>query len=187
MKYYKLVYDYEHDDRYVNCTVRTIGGIDEYATSNGKLIQDWKEVVLEYNPNNGNIMTDYVANVYRWLIVSNKFRSEIKEIVSDKIQYLPIKIVNSINKEENSLYQVANILDVVDALDLDSSQYDIFELDDEKIISVEKYALKKTKIQEHHIFRLKNDTIPVFVSEKIKNIVEKNKLLGFAFIEVVVN
>ncbi|WP_423237339.1 imm11 family protein [Clostridium tetanomorphum] len=51
-------------------------------------------------------------------------------------------------------------------------------------MSVEKYALKKERIQNHHIFKLKGDTIPVFVSERVKDIIVSNNLLGFAFLEV---
>lgn len=39
-------------------------------------------------------------------------------------------------------------------------------------------------VQGHDIFRLKDDTIPVFVSERMKDIIENNSLTGFAFIEV---
>lgn len=68
--------------------------------------------------------------------------------------------------------------------DMNNSEYDIFEFDDEKIISVRKYALKRSIICDHHIFRLKGDTIPFFVSEQLKSIIENNKLSGFAFLEV---
>ena len=85
---------------------------------------------------------------------------------------------------ENTEYKIANLLDVVDALDLEHSQYDLFELDNEKIISVEKYALKEEMVFGHDIFRLKDDTIPIFISERIRDIIENNSLTGFAFIEV---
>ena len=88
------------------------------------------------------------------------------------------------NNVENTEYKIANLLDVVDALDLEHSQYDLFELDNEKIISVEKYALKEEMVFGHDIFRLKDDTIPIFISERIRDIIENNSLTGFAFIEV---
>ena len=81
-------------------------------------------------------------------------------------------------------YFVANIVTVIDALDLDNSKYDVFELDDEKIISVEKYALKSSQIVNRHIFRLKDKTIPIFVSETLKKVIEDNKFTGFEFLEV---
>jgi len=70
---------------------------------------------------------------------------------------------------------------------LEKSVYDEFKLDDNIIISIEKYALKRNPIEDHHIFKLKDDTIPTFVSEEIKNIVEENNFLGFDFLEVRVN
>ena len=73
---------------------------------------------------------------------------------------------------------------VIDALDLDNSKYDVFELDDEKIISVEKYALKSSEIVNRHIFRLKDDTIPIFISETLKKVIEDNDFTGFEFLEV---
>ena len=39
-------------------------------------------------------------------------------------------------------------------------------------------------IGNKNIFKLKDDTIPIFVSEKFKNIVEENSLIGFQFLEV---
>ncbi len=39
-------------------------------------------------------------------------------------------------------------------------------------------------IENYNLFRLKNDAIPIFVSEKFKNIVEENSLIGFQFLEV---
>lgn len=186
MKYYKMIYDYENDYEYINCSIGHIGDLDEYVTSKGKRVIDWEKVVFEYNSNEGHILTDYVANVYRWLIVSNNFQNKIEKLVTNEIQYLPVTLWDNGNRIENSSYKIANILNVLDVLDLDNSQYDVFELDDQKLISVEKYALIKLKIRGHHIFRLKDDTTPIFVSDQFKEIVEESDLLGFAFIEVVV-
>lgn len=188
MKYYKLIYDYENDDDYINCNVGYIGDMDEYVMSNGILIKDWNPVLFEYNSNEGNIMSDYIANVYRWFIVSNNFCSLISKVVPNTlIQFLPVKLVDKVSNAINETCKVANILDVINALDLENSQYDVFELEDEKMISVEKYALKASEVKEHDIFRLKNDTIPIFISEKIKKLIEENGLVGFAFLEVAVN
>lgn len=187
MKYYKLIYDYENDDNYINCSIGNIGDIDEYVTSNAAFIKEWHSVIFKYNSVEGSIMSDYVANVYRWLIVSEDFCSFMEKAVSNtNIQYLPVKLVDATSGVENETYKVANILNVVDALDLEHSQYDVFEMDDEKIISVEKYALKAAEVKGQDIFRLKNDTIPIFISERIKKLIEEHGLIGFAFLEVAV-
>ena len=184
MRYFKLIYDYEKDDNYVNCDVGNIGNMNEYIISNGKKIDEWDKVVLEYSSNEGNVLTDYLANLYRWLVVSADFIELTKNVIEKQVQYLPVKVVDKITKVETDSYFVANIVTVVDALDMEKSKYDIFELDDEKIVSVEKYALKGNEIEDNHIFRLREDTIPVFVSEIIKKVIEDNNLLGFEFLEV---
>lgn len=47
-----------------------------------------------------------------------------------------------------------------------------------------KYAVNKDLVFNTHIFRLKEDTIPVFVSDKIKKAIKINKLSGFDFLEI---
>lgn len=184
MRYYKLIYDYEQDDDYVNCDVANIGRMNQYITTSGKMIEQWGEVVFEYDSEEGNILTDYLANLYRWFIVSKRFCEKTRWIIGNQVQYLPVKVRDRLAGLEVDSYLVANIVTVIDALDLDNSKYDIFELDDEKIISVEKYALKSDKIVNKHIFRLKDDTIPIFVSEELKKVIEDNGFIGFEFLEV---
>lgn len=185
MKYYKLIYDYENDDNYVGCLPENMYGIDEFDIMDGEKICKWNcDISFAYNPDEGNVFTDYLANSYRWLIVSSKFRNVMDELLSKEVEYLPINIINKKDKTIEETYTVMNVIVSLDALDLENSIYNEFELDDEKIISVERYTLKKESIKKHHIFKLKGDTIPVFVSEKVKDIIINNDLLGFAFLEV---
>ena len=184
MRYYKLIYDYENDDAYVNCDIANIGNMNEYITIGGKEIKQWDKVVFEYDSAEGNILTDYLANLHRWFVVSEDFCKITQKIIENQVQYLPVKVMDRFTKSEVDSYFVANIVNVIDALDLDNSKYDVFELDDEKIISVEKYALKSSEIVNTQIFRLKDDTIPIFVSETLKKVIEDNGLTGFKFLEV---
>jgi hypothetical protein len=179
-----MIYDYEKDADYVNCIYADIGSMNEYITVCGSEIEQWDTVIFAYDSAEGAVFTDYLANLYRWFVVSLHFRQAAKNILEKQVQYLPVKIINKTTKEEMDSYCVANIVTVVDALDMDKSKYDVYELDDEKIISVEKYALKGSKIEGKHIFRLKDDTIPIFVSEELKKIIEDNCLTGFDFLEV---
>ena len=184
MRYFKLIYDYEQDDNYVNCDVASIDNMNEYITISGEEIKQWGEVVFEYDSTEGNVLTDYLANLYRWFVVSENFCNKTQKILESQVQYLPIKVIDRFTGIQVDSYFVANIVTVIDALDLDNSKYDIFELDNEKIISVEKYALKSSEIVNRHIFRLKDDTIPIFVSETLKKVIEDNDLTGFEFLEV---
>ena len=187
MKYYKLLYDYEHDDEYINCTKGNIGNMNEYIVSSGTYIDDWKNLKFEYDSTEGSIMSDYAANIYCWLLVSNTFcELLLKSDIKANLQFLPVELVDVFSGNIDDGYRVLNILDVIDAIDLKHSKYDVFKLDGEKIIMVEKYALKEEVVKAYDIFRLKNDTIPIFVSEKIKKIIQKNKLSGFVLREVLI-
>lgn len=185
MRYFKLVQDFENDDDYV--IVKSSNKAEHYDSEivKGELIENWdKDIKFEYNVEDGKILSDYLVSDNGWVIVSKKFRDVVKEIVGENIQYLDINIINSKTKEEDNTYKVANVTKHLEALDLENSVYDFFELDDEKILSVEKYALKQDVIKNCNIFKLKDETIPVFVSEKVKDIVEENSLIGFQFLEV---
>ncbi len=184
MRFFKLMYDYENDYGYASCDVAKIGNMNKYVTISGREINQWDNVVFEYNSTKGSVLTDYLANLYRWPIVSSFFRKLTYELIKNQVQYLPIKVIDNFTKVEINSYYVVNIVKTIDALDLEKSKYDIFELDDKKFISVEKYALRDNKICGVHIFRLKEDVIPIFVSDSIKKIIESNNLVGFKFLEV---
>ena len=61
MRYYKLIYDYEQDDNYVNCDAASIGNMNEYITIRGEEIKQWGEVVFEYDSTEGNVVAPLSA------------------------------------------------------------------------------------------------------------------------------
>ncbi len=185
MRYFKLVYDFENDDDYA--IVKSSDKANKYDREivKGEFVKNWdKDIKFEYSVEDGKILSDYLASDNGWDIVSKKFRDVMKEIVGENIQYLDINIINNKTKEEDNTYKVVNVTKHLKALDLKNSVYDFFELDDEKILSVEKYALKQDVIKNDNIFKLNDETIPIFVSEKIKDIIQENSLIGFQFLEV---
>ncbi|EAI6245753.1 hypothetical protein CCX00_06710, partial [Campylobacter jejuni] len=56
--------------------------------------------------------------------------------------------------------------------------------DNDEYLSITKAVLKKSKLDGSHIFRIKDDEVPVFVSSEFRKIVRENNLLGFSFSEV---
>lgn len=65
-----------------------------------------------------------------------------------------------------------------------NSKYDEFKLNNgEKIISIEKPVLFETKIK-NNIFRLKNNEFAIFISQVLKERIEKEKLTGFDFFKL---
>lgn len=79
-------------------------------------------------------------------------------------------------------YFVANVIKVIDAIDYENSDY--FKMP--RYRAVARYALKKSRIGNNHIFIAKEDIISdsIFVSEEFKKAVQKSNLLGFHFTPV---
>lgn len=102
----------------------------------------------------------------------------------ERIQYFPVDVINKITQEVIQDYFFANILHVRDALNLEHSDYSIFELDGEKIYSVRKYALNERDVEGAHVFKLKGDEIPKFASEAFKDAAESEGLTGIDFSSV---
>ena len=63
------MYDYEKGDSSVYCDVGKIGSMNKYITFSGEKIDEWEEVNFEYNSTQGNVLTDFLANVYRWALI----------------------------------------------------------------------------------------------------------------------
>ena len=198
MKYYELVYDHDGDDKKNNIYIMALfPNIHRYDIDiKNKFITNWDiNNEFGYDPKDGYMYSDCLANVYSWMIVSEKSKNIFdKYIHSNNLQLLPIKIKNIVNEQKTN-YFVLHVMDVIDALDLEHSDYFEIQLDEygyeyeeedeEKIrLIVAKYALKKDIIKGHHIFKVKKDNIRIFVSEEIKNEIEKNNLVGFCFWEV---
>lgn len=202
MKYYELVYDHDGDDKKNNIYIMALfpniqEDIDRYDIDiKNKFITNWDiNNEFGYDPKDGYMYSDCLANVYSWMIVSEKSKNIFdKYIHSNNLQLLPIKIKNIVNEQKTN-YFVLHVMDVIDALDLEHSDYFEIQLDEygyeyeeedeEKIrLIVAKYALKKDIIKGHHIFKVKKDNIRIFVSEEIKNEIKKNNLVGFCFWEV---
>ena len=185
MRYYKLLYDYENDEKFISCNEGDIGDMDEYLVGDGDKLDSWADnIIFDYELEEGKELPDYLGNPYRWFLVSNKFK-ELMDMYLDKaVQYLPVVIRDEKGNIAESSYQVANVINAIEALDLEKSECDYLELDDQKILTVDRYVLKESALRESHILKLKEDTLPIFVSESVKNLVEENNMLGFGFLEV---
>ena len=125
MKYYKLLYDYEHDNNTILLKIneKTLM-FDRYEAEKGIEFNEWKvDIKVDYD--NDKEITDYVSNDLGWFIVTDKLKSIIENMENDKIQYLPIRAISNNGKEVLDVYLV-NICNIVDALDLENSKYSVY-------------------------------------------------------------
>ncbi|WP_397537123.1 imm11 family protein [Rummeliibacillus pycnus] len=185
MKYFKLIIDDSNDNDVVVHCEDTLG-FEQYELKEGNYLENWSDnITFYYNLRDGNRFTDYLANNWGWFIVSEKLKRLINTI-GEGVQFLPVNVVDFESKTriEDDEYFVANVLEVVDALNLENSDYSVMDIDGEKIYSVRKYAVSEEKINNKNIFKLKGDEIPFFVSETFKQLVEGSNITGCDFLEI---
>lgn len=185
MKYYKLAMDMKRENDIV-CHYENDFGIQQNSLNVGKVFNDWKEeFTFFYDMEEGNIATDYLANDKGWFVVSEKLKN-ILESINTEIQFLPVEVVEKHQRMNVGNYYVANVVKLIDALCLEKSDY--FETEIEElgtIYTVSKYAIYEEKVNDVDVFKLPNhQEIPIFVSERFKNIVEDNAITGIEFLEI---
>jgi len=93
MKYYKLLYDYEHEDNsiFLEIDEKTLS-FDRYEVEKGIEFCDWNvDIKVNYDNGNKRVITDYVPNDLGWFIVTDKLKSIIESMKNNKVQYLPIR------------------------------------------------------------------------------------------------
>ena len=185
MKYYKLSMDMERENDII-CHFQNDYGIQQNALNTGKVFENWDDrFEFFYTKEEGDVWTDYLANDKGWFLVSNRLKTLLESVNTD-IQFLKVGIKETNNGEDFKQYYIANIIKVVDALCLDKSEY--FETEIQgigTIYTVSKYGIYADKTDSADVFKLSNrQEIPIFVSEKFKDLIQKVNITGISLTEI---
>lgn len=117
-------------------------------------------------------------------IYSSRLQKALKDAGIKGIQFLPIKVFKSDGSEIKG-YAIANVLNLLPALDEDKSKFTLFgNVRPDKpndIMSIEKMVIHKSVVEKHDIFRLRSYPLALLVSDKFKKIFEDNKFTGYSF------
>lgn len=185
MKYYKLTMDMDRNNDIV-CYYSGDLEVDQNIFITGKYYSgSYMDFKFFYTEQEGDVLTDYLANDKGWFVVSEKLQNILKSL-NTQIQFLPVRITEKNKNIEIKGYCIANILRVVDALCLDASDYFETEIPGLGIIyTVSKYGIYAERTEGSDIFKLsRRQEIPVFVSENFKFLVEKEDITGLFLREI---
>ena len=189
MNYYKLMYDGDNSKDYIDCDHYNIGSNDEYCLKAGRAITEWNNITFSYDSNEGNIISDYISNILDWLIVSEKFKYLLNKYssIEGSCQFLPLVVSDYAGHNKPINAYALKVIDIlINAIDFEKSDFVLLKYGDIEMKSFRKFVLKETEVIGHDIFILKDSPMYIFVSERIKELIINNKLLGFAFTEVTV-
>ena len=189
MKYYWMMYDFDKSviENYIISTETINDTLPDYSVCCVKYVENWNpDTTLICNNLEETVVPDYLCDVKDWMVVSYQFIDAIRPFEDGAIQYLPIKVDAVQPQMQGKKYYVANVIRVLDVLDYEKSDW--FYMSDNKTRALVFGVLKREAIKNNHIFIIKRDLLSdwVIVSETVKDVIEKAKLVGFKFCEMCV-
>lgn len=188
MRYYKLMYDYNKSDGSIFLIVDEDSfEFCRYDVELAKEDISWSNnIKIKIDEEEGNRITDYVGNDIHWFIVTEKLKKILEEHNIGNVKFYKIDVEDKNNIMDTNLY-VVNICTVVDALNLENSTYSVYKTEKTEMLSVIKYAIDESKVEGYDLFKLENDKIPIFVSERLVKAMKKAKITGcdYGYVTVV--
>jgi hypothetical protein len=190
MNWYQV---FECDNTVLNPLVCGVDNLEKYDFNEwdfrkGETINNWNDNIFfkaKKNEDDGD-PDDALQNHLGLPIYSERLINALNAENIKGIQYLKIKVYRPDDSLING-FCIANLLNFVEALDYQKSEYTRFRDDFPnpnvrgKISGVTKFVLKHKNIFKFDIIRLMDYKQRFFVSEKFKRIFEKHKFTGYSF------
>lgn len=180
MKIYKLISDSHNFSTFIENYPE-----GEKSSLSGIMGQRWRPFGNNFKPVNlelwrsdtgkKNYQFDFSASLRPFLVFSEHALNELGDILKPRGQLLPV-VTQSKRKKFFGYYPTNPIKH---CLDMDKSKYKAYA----KGLDISRYVLKAKNIYEPYLFTIDECISSVFVTSKFRDLVEKNKLLGFDFSE----
>jgi hypothetical protein len=138
----------------------------------GSNISKWGDIHITFQ---NKKMRDTVYPGSGMVAFSEKAIEIMKPFLTENVQILPLT-------HPNHKYYLLNVTNVIDALDYDNSEF--LKLRSGKKVKVKQYVFKEDLVLNQDIFKIKQFTSDVYVSDRFRQSVIDNKLTGFNFIEL---
>ncbi len=130
-----------------------------------------------------NRKPDYLSGTEGYPIVSTRFKDILTDISPGFLEFFPVQLICEKTKEIDTSYFFVNILNNIPCLDWAQSKYEKFGLAD-VVINVSKLVIKPDVIRDRNIFRIAELPVLIFVSDKLKSILEKEAISGVEIINI---
>ncbi|GHU62683.1 hypothetical protein FACS189418_4530 [Clostridia bacterium] len=144
-------------------------------------IENWENVKFYYHSRRTKLNEEYLINSYRCPIVHKKVIDVLKQEGIQGIEALSLSLIDQDSQLVNENYALLNILNFIEAYDMSKSKYMYIDKYQFYSFLPEDIVLDQKVCESFDIFRCKQDKMRIYVSEKVKNIIEKNSWQGFLF------
>ncbi|MDC7242091.1 MAG: hypothetical protein PQJ50_17185 [Spirochaetales bacterium] len=173
MKIYRMIPHTGTKYLYIENTGFSWEIIDSIVDGEKVDIVDDSKLVIK---NKSKILPDYIGTGSSEVFISEQLKNFLNEKdLKQIINYVPIVLF-----KKN--YYLLNIIGLRDCMDYSKSEYTTYPKNDlpDKITSL---VFDETKINSIDIFRMKDKSLHIFVTEKLKRELENKKFTGIKFYE----
>lgn len=118
------------------------------------------------------------------IVVSSILRQEIEPLLpAQRVQFLPVKIINHKGRAEDAQYFILHPHDVVDCIDLKASQVKFNPLDKQEILNCKGLVIRAEAVpQELNVFRLEHWGSKLLVRAALAQRLEQKRFVGLRFV-----
>jgi hypothetical protein len=181
-RHYKLWFD-DSDPLAAICTRAELRGVSEYFVYQPEPIDEWPSDVTFYTE--GEHLEDrLIPAPMNWILVSVRVKKALQKMEIEGVQFLPVRVVRQETEEEVRGYHVLHVWRQLSALDEEHTVRLVPKQEDCPQLGIAKVALRREVIGDVDMFRLEDWYIPVYVSRRVKELLQAIKVTGFKWIPV---
>ncbi len=144
----------------------------------------WPKISFFYDSGEGKIKNDFLNNVVDWPVFHKRVVEEIIKEGIIGVSFFPVELIDKRTGTVNNEYSLMYIEKFIEAFDLNKSQYVFNEKYNYYTFIPMKTFFDEQACSGYDIFREKRSVSEIFVSDKIKNLIEKNNFTGFSFRQI---
>jgi Immunity protein family (Imm11) len=146
-----------------------------------------EDVAFRMNPDYpyNTLLIDNLKNTSLLIVGSRRLKEFLEERVLQKVEYLPVTIIDHKGRTASTEYFIIHPIDPIDCLDLDQSGVRWSVLDDQSIDKVERLVIDRSKIkQDRLLFRFKYYENVVLIQREIAQSIKAAGFTGVRWVEL---
>jgi len=141
----------------------------------------WPRVEFYYSSKVSDREEEYLLNAEGWPIVHEKVKETFEKAGIDGVIYLPVYLVDVVTERVNDHYYLLYTQNIIDGFDMEKSEYRYNEEYNFYVFLPHATYLDKNACEKYDVFRCEKSVAPLYVSQKIKDLVKKHRWKGFDF------
>lgn len=177
MNYYQLECSFNQGEAYIE-REKTRDNLS-LDLSEGKPLRFKANDLVLYHSRENKQLTDLLGSVY--FVVTERMKNILEVLEPQYLKFFAVTVITTWDKQKHPYYLV-NVLETVDGIDLEQSDYDAYMDGLPGIDSMKKMVLNPTAIGTRQVFMLEGLYRDYFVSQNVKQALEQAKCTGMAFI-----